>query len=156
MFNVFGYVYIMMIMRWCSMQTNENDHRAIMYSIICAHHKTVVGQKHSLPRNPHYCDVIMGVMTSHITGVAIVYSTVYSPADQRKHQSSASLAFAQGIHRWLVNFLHKWPVTRKMFPFDDVIMWKNALGLVLVILEYNPVIEWRADLAVNPLRLWQM
>ena len=43
-------------------------------------------------------------------------------ADQRKHQSSASLAFVPGIHRWPVNSPHKWPVTRKMFPFDDVIM----------------------------------
>ena len=43
-------------------------------------------------------------------------------ADQSKHQSSASLAFVWGIHRGPVNFPHKWPVTRKMFPFDDVIM----------------------------------
>ena len=49
-------------------------------------------------------------------------SFIYSNADQRKHQSSASLAFVRGIHRGPVNSLHKWPVTRKMFPFDDVIM----------------------------------
>ena len=42
--------------------------------------------------------------------------------DQRKHQSSALLAFVRGIHRWPVNSPHTWPVTRKMFPFDDVIM----------------------------------
>ena len=70
----------------------------------------------------HYCDVIMGAMASQITSLIIVYSTVYSGADQRKHQSSASLAFVQGIHRWPVNPPYKWPVTRKMFPFDDVIM----------------------------------
>ena len=46
----------------------------------------------------------------------------YSDADQIKHQSSASLAFVWGIHRSPVNSPHKWPVTRKMFPFDDVIM----------------------------------
>ena len=46
-------------------------------------------------------------------------------ADQRKHQSSASLAFVRGIHRWPVNSPHKWPVTRKMFPFYDVIMWSR-------------------------------
>ena len=51
-----------------------------------------------------------------------VYSTVYSGADQRKHQSSASLAFVRGMHRWPVNSPHKWPVTRKMLPFDDAIM----------------------------------
>ena len=57
-----------------------------------------------------------------IYSLTIFYSTVYSDADQRKHQSSASLAFVRGIHRGPVNFPHKWPVTRKMFPFDDVIM----------------------------------
>ena len=63
---------------------------------------------------PDHCnDVIMGAITSQITSLTIVYSTVYSGADQRKHKSSASLAFVWGI---------KWPVTRKMFPFDDVIM----------------------------------
>ena len=69
----------------------------------------------------HYCDIIMGTMASQITTLTIVYSIIYSSADQRKHQSSASLAFVRGIHRWPVNFLHKGPVTRKMFPFDDVI-----------------------------------
>ena len=74
----------------------------------------------------HYSDVKMGAMASQITSVSIVYSTVYSGADQRKHQSSASLAFVRGIHRWLVNSphnMHKGPVTRNMFPFDDVIMY---------------------------------
>ena len=64
----------------------------------------------------------MGMMASQITSLTIVYSTVYSDADQRKHQSSASLAFVWGIHRGPVNSPHKGPVTRKMFPFDDVIM----------------------------------
>ena len=70
----------------------------------------------------HHSDVIMSVMASQITSVRIVYSTIYSGTDQRKHQSSASLAFVRGIHRWAVNSPHKGPVTRKMFPFDDVIM----------------------------------
>ena len=64
----------------------------------------------------------MGPMASPITSLTIVYSTVYSCADQGKHQCSASLAFVQGIHRWPVNSPHKGPVTRKIFPFDDVIM----------------------------------
>ena len=46
--------------------------------------------------------------------------TVYSGADQRKHQSSASLAFMRRIHRG--------PVARKMFSFDDVIMMHASLG----------------------------
>ena len=70
----------------------------------------------------HYNDVIMSSLASQITSLTIVYSTVYSRADQRKHQSSASLAFVWGIHRSPVNSPHKGPVTRKMFPFDDVIM----------------------------------
>ena len=70
----------------------------------------------------HYGDVIMGAIASQITSLTIVYSTVYSDADQRKRESSASLAFVRGIHRGPVNSPHKWPVTRKMFPFDDVIM----------------------------------
>ena len=74
----------------------------------------------------HYNDVIMGSIASQITSLTIVYSTVYSSADQRKHQSSASLAFVRGIHREPVNSPHKWPVTRKMFPFDDVIMSDSA------------------------------
>ena len=75
----------------------------------------------------HYGDVIMSAMASQITSFTIVCSTVYSGADQRKHQSSASLAFSRGIHRWAVNSPHIWPVTRKMFPFDDVIMlWHLA------------------------------
>ena len=63
----------------------------------------------------HYNDVIMGAMAYQITSLTIVYSNVYSGTDQRKHQSSASLAFVGGIHRWPVNSLHKWPVTRKIF-----------------------------------------
>ena len=47
----------------------------------------------------HYSDVIMTTMASQITSLTVVYSTVYSDADQRKHQSSASLAFVWGIHR---------------------------------------------------------
>ena len=72
--------------------------------------------------SPHCSDVIMSAMASQITGVSIVHSTICSAADQRKHQSSASLAYVRGIHRWPVNSPHKGPVTRKMFSFDDVIM----------------------------------
>ena len=70
----------------------------------------------------HHNDVIINAMASQITSPTSVYSIVYSGADQRKHQSSASLAFVWGIQRWLVNSPHKRPVTRKMFPFDDVIV----------------------------------
>ena len=72
----------------------------------------------------HHNDVIMSSMASQITGVSIVCSTVWSDADQRKHQSSALLAFVRGIHRWPMDSPHVRPVKRKMFPFDDVIMWE--------------------------------
>ena len=75
------------------------------------------------PRVSHYSEAIMGPMASQITSLTIIYSIVYWGADQRKHQSSASLAFVRGIHRWPVNSPHKGSVTRKMFTFDDVIMF---------------------------------
>ena len=70
----------------------------------------------------HYNDIIMGTIVSQITSLTIVYSIVYSDPEHRKYQSSASLAFVRGIHRGPVNSPHKWPVTWKMFPFDDVIV----------------------------------
>ena len=79
--------------------------------------------------NFHHSDVIMDTMASQITSLPIVYATVYSGADQRKHQSSASLSFVRGIHRWPVSSPHKGPVTRRMFPFDDVIMpWPSRIS----------------------------
>ena len=78
---------------------------------------------HAGNKNFHYSDVIMSAMASQITGVSILYSTICSSTDQSKHQSSASLAFVRGIHRSQVNSPHKGPVTRKMFPFGDVIMF---------------------------------
>ena len=75
-----------------------------------------------IPAMTHYNCVILDTIASQITSLTIVYSIVYSDADQRKHQSSAPLAFVWGIHRGPVNSPHKWPVTRNMFPFHDVIM----------------------------------
>ena len=89
----------------------------------------------------------MGATASQITSLTFVYSTVYSDADQRKHQSSASVVFLRGIHRGQVNSPHKWPVTRKMFPFDDVIMstvpaqdhFLNLMNMAHINLEGNPL-----------------
>ena len=74
----------------------------------------------------------MTMLASQITSLMVVYSIVYSGVNQRKHQSSASLAFVREIHRGPVNFPHKWPVTRKMFPFDDVIMHIGSKTLVTI------------------------
>ena len=98
---------------------------------------------HAWSRFPHYNDVIMGAIASQNTSLTIVYSTVYSDADQRKHQSSESLAFVWGIHRGPVNSPHKWPVTRKMSPFHDVIMvFSQWLGLTLLS-RWPSSVDWR-------------
>ena len=68
-------------------------------------------------RLTHYNDVVIGAMTSQISSLTIVCSTIYSCADQIKHQSFASLAFLREIHRWPVNSPHKGPATWKMFRF---------------------------------------
>ena len=102
-----------------------------------------------MPR-PHYSDVIMDAMVSQITSLTTVYATVYSGADQRKHLRSASLAFVRGIHRWPVNSPHKWPVTRKFFPFDDGIMFTIAHVLrvgFLVIQQIHVYCEIWADVS---------
>ena len=94
--------------QWCIQYQSMFD-RVIRHPPVCGPHL-------------HYNDVTMGTIVSQITSLTSVYSIVYSDADQRKLQSSALLAFVWGIHRGPVNSPHKWPVTRKMFPFDDVIM----------------------------------
>ena len=63
----------------------------------------------------------MNAITSQVNRLTIVYSTVYLDADQRKHQSSASLAFVLGIHRWPMNSPHKGSVTRKKVS----ILWRH-------------------------------
>ena len=96
----------------------------------------------------------MSAMASRIISLAIVYSTVYSGADQRKYQSSASLAFVRGIHRWPVNFPHKGPATRKMFPFDDAIrglsvsymIYTAIVLIVLLRLNYSALFRLRLRL----------
>ena len=65
----------------------------------------------------------MSAIETKITDVLIAY--IYSGADVRTHQSSTSLAFVRGIHRWPVNSPHKGPVMRNLFPFDNVNMDKQ-------------------------------
>ena len=91
----------------------------------------------------NYSCVIISVMASQITSLAVVHSTAYTGADKRKHQSSTSLAFERGIHRWPVNSSHKGPVTRKMVPFDDVIM------------SFSPQVRWVTMTTIESLR-WMM
>ena len=105
------------------------------------------------PEYVHYSDVIMSVMASLISSLTIVYSTVYSDADQRKHQNSASLAFVRGIHRSPVNSPHKWPVTQKMFPFDDVIMKSEILWHLRMII-YTGKADYYQNMMLHILEYW--
>ena len=68
----------------------------------------------------HYTDVIMTIMASQITSLTVIYSNVYSDADQRKHQSSTSLAFVWGIHRdrWI-------PRTKGQLCGNVSIWWRH-------------------------------
>ena len=114
----------------------------IVYSTVCQRFlKTLVGvSKHRntvfmLFESRSFSSAILWYLWKHtmVWKCIVMYfmlnkpflSPVHSGADQRKYQSSASLAFVWGIHRWPVNSLHKWPVTRKMFPLDDVIMTRG-------------------------------
>ena len=112
----------------------------------------MIMEKRRMINGFHCSDVKMGTIGSQITSLTIVYSTVYSDADQRKHQSSSSLAFVRGIHRRPVNSPHKWPGMRKMFPFDDVIMLWRVINLdrclcdhvtILTTLLHYDVRQWK-------------
>ena len=114
--------------------THEAIFTAYKHVVICKHFQQLLsGCFDSL----HYSDVIMNTMASQITRPTIVYSTIYSGADQRKHQKSKSLSYARGIHRCQVNCPvkspHVGPVTRKISPFDDVIVWIAAVALELAV-----------------------
>ena len=102
-----------------------NGHDFVVVAAFLSHSrkKTVTPQLDKMLQNKCcFSHIIMSTMASQVTSRTVVYSTVYSGVDQRKYQSSASLAFVEGIHRWPVNSPHKGPVTQKMSPFDDVIM----------------------------------
>ena len=109
---------------WLCFHGKDTKHIYISFIHIYIYLTQVHWSRDNKITSKHYCDVIMGGVASQITSLTIVYSSVYSDADQRKHQSSASLAFVREIHWGLVNSQHKWPVMQKMFPFDDVIMNK--------------------------------
>ena len=122
----------------------------------------------------HYSYVIMSTMASQITGILIVCSTVCSNPDQRKHQSSALLAFVSGNHRWLVTSLHKGPVTRKMFhlmtsPCSEtldlysyrligtdipIINLRRSSDRLRFIMEIPIPVRWRLFSEYGPRRLW--
>ena len=116
------HIFIFSVIRVCGEVSRFLESKCIIYHID--------RYKRCKIWHSHYDDIIMSTTASQITSLTIVSSTVYSGADQRTNQSSASLVFVRGIHRGPVNSPYKWPVTRKMFPFDDVIMmWDHKLLL---------------------------
>ena len=104
---------------WCLsyLEYKRSIEGLIVVKLCCEHQNST----HTLTMN-HYSDATMSAMASQITSPTIVHSDIYSGTNQRKHQNSTSLVFVWRIHQWPVNSLPKWPVTRKMFPFDDVSM----------------------------------
>ena len=91
----------------------------------------------------HYNDVIMRAMASQITNLTIVHSTVYAGADKKPKLRVSGLC--AGIHRWPVNSPHKLPVTREMFPFDDVFVrfTQTAIEAGTGINNYIPYFMWK-------------
>ena len=123
-----------------TLRLEQNDHHSALVISICTFlnenlDSVIAILLKFVPEGPtenmsslHYSDVIMSMMVCQITRVAIVYSIFCSGADQRKHWSSASLAFVRGIQWWPVNSLHKGPVMWKMFSFVDTFMNMGHAG----------------------------
>ena len=88
----------------CSLLTVTTESSSTHYNIVCQ----------------DYHDIWMGAKASQITSLTIVYSSVYSGTDKRKHQSSASLAFVRGIH-WTIEF----PAKRASNAENDSIWWRH-------------------------------
>ena len=138
-------------LQWLDLRTRHKDSnprtdcharmRSCVQTVVAVHTNFDIAE---IVTGSAFCDcsdVIMSPMASQITSLTIVYSTFHSGADQRKHESSASLASVLGIHRWPVNSPHKGPVTREMFPFDDVIMHTNC-----IVIFDKPVRSWTWNL----------
>ena len=90
----------------------------------------------------------MSAMASQITGVSIVYSSVYSGADQRKHQNSASLAFVRGIHRW--------PVKRASNAENASIWWRHHVPVpwIVVVKTCVAVSDDKTGIMTTPVLQW--
>ena len=107
----------------------------ILYLLQCVIQRAVTCD--NCPLLVYNIGVITGAMASQITSLTNVYSTVYSGADQREYQSSAPLAFVRGIHRGPVNSPHKWQVSLRLFPFDDVIISAKPLDNWTIMYDNN-------------------
>ena len=93
---LFTPMWIYVLISWYMVNKNEKS----WLFILCHYVDDIEVSYHNQFRSPlHYIDVILTTMASQITSLKVVYWTIYSDADQRKHQSSASLAFVWEIHR---------------------------------------------------------
>ena len=100
--------------------TNVTHTQGILCTTICYHYAVfhIAGNMHG-GRNSSAGENDTPVMKRNICQRNIITQPFIQAADQRKHQRPASLTFVSGIHRCSP---HKGPVTRKMFPFDDIMM----------------------------------
>ena len=115
---------------WWSNSVNPGPHCDLLIRNMYRHMPNRLGIFHSN-------DVIMDMMASQNTSLTIVYSTIYSGTNQRKHQSSPSVAFVMGIHRWPVNSTCKRASNTEMFPFDDVILKKITIHVNSILFGNN-------------------
>ena len=70
----------------------------------------------------HHNGVIMGAIESQIISLTIAYSIIFFRRRSKKTSKLRVTGLCAGNSPGTVNSPHKWPVTRKMFPFDDVIV----------------------------------
>ena len=110
------------------------ENQYVKHSHNCWHDYVEVNTKKV---DSHYSDVIMSTMASQITSLIVVYSTVYSGLDQRKHQSSASLAFVRGIHRgrWIPCTNGQWrgkcfQLITSLWLFRKITHWDISCKLI--------------------------
>ena len=87
----------------------------------------------------YYSGYIMSAMASQITGVSIFHSTVCSGADQKKHQSSASLAFVGGNSLVTVKF-----PAQKASNEENVSLWWRHQGYMTRCEAISPSNGYRA------------
>ena len=108
---------------WC--QQDRSRATTISHTLIPC---TQIGLCMPCANQYHYNNVIMNAIVCQITASRFFTQALIQAHIKEKNQSFASLALVRGIHRWPVNSPHKGPVTRKMFPFDDLIMilWKST------------------------------
>ena len=88
----------------------------------------------------------MSAMESQITSLTIAYSSVYSRRRWKKTSKLRITGLVRGIDRWPVNSPHKGPVTRKVFPFEDVIMLWELEVWSMFYLSHCTVVFDRASL----------